>query len=281
VTLEMIKFQHTLFALPFALAGMVLGAGGMPAARTAIWVVVAMVGARSAAMAFNRIVDRRIDALNPRTADRALPRGLLSTPFVTLFTLLMIAGFVGATWKLNRLCFQLSPVALAVILGYSFTKRFTWLCHFFLGLGLAIAPVGAWIAVTGRFDPFPVILAASILPWVAGFDILYALLDVEFDRAHNVRSIPARFGPRAARVVAGALHFLAAGGFVALGVWAKLGEIYFGGCAVVTMLLIYEHGLARPQDPGKLNRAFFHVNAVVSAVLLAAALVDLYNRPFA
>ena len=274
--LEMIKFQHTLFALPFAALAMFYAAGGLPATATIGWILAAMVGARSAAMAFNRLVDRRLDALNPRTSDRALPAKRIGVPFVSLFLVLTIALFVAACRQINPLCLKLSPVALVVILGYSYTKRFTWLCHFVLGLALAIAPVGAWIAVAGRIDEFPLILAAAVLPWVAGFDILYALLDVEFDRAHGVHSVPARFGERAARRISAALHFLAAAGFVALGLRAHLGLPYFAGCALTALLLIYEHRLAAPRDPAKLNAAFFHVNAVVGFALLTAGLVDLY-----
>ena len=267
--LEMIKFQHTLFALPFAVLAMVYAERRWPDAQVVAWIL--------AAMAFNRLADRRIDARNPRTEDRALPRGRLSVGFVAGFTVVMAGLFVFSASQLKPLCFTLSPVALVVVLGYSYTKRFTWLSHFILGLALAIAPVGAWVAVTGRFDPFPIILGASVLLWVAGFDILYSLLDLEFDRRERIHSIPARFGARAGRRIAAALHLSATGGFVGLGVWAGLGLYYFAGCALVAVLLIHEHFLTGSRDPAKLNRAFFHVNAVVSFVLLVAGLVDLYD----
>jgi 4-hydroxybenzoate polyprenyltransferase len=274
IVLEAVKFQHTLFALPFALLSMIYAARGWPAWSVVGWILAAMVGARTAAMAFNRLVDRRLDALNPRTQDRALPRGSLSPGFMAALTAASAGLLVVASWRLNRLCLILSPAALAVVLGYSFTKRFTWLCHFFLGLALAIAPVGAWIGVTGAFDPFPIFLAACVLAWVAGFDILYALLDTAFDRAHGVHSIPARFGERPARRWAALLHLATAAGLAGLGIWARRGTPYFAGCALVAALLLYEHCLASPRDPVRLNRAFFHVNALVGLTLLAAGALD-------
>jgi len=275
VTLEMIKFQHTLFALPFALAGMVLGAGGVPAAGTAFWVVVAMVGARSAAMAFNRIVDREIDARNPRTAGRPLPTGRLSLGFAWGFTLTAAAGFVAAAAMLNPLCLALSPIALAVILGYSFTKRFTAASHFVLGLALGIAPLGGWLAARGSFDAPPLLLTAAVLSWTAGFDILYACQDIAFDRRERLFSIPARWGAARALRLAAGLHLLTVGLLAALAPIAGLGWIYAGGVAAIAALLLYEHSLVSPADLRRLDVAFFRVNAWVSVIVLVAICADL------
>src|SRR6476659_3851519 len=206
VMLEMIKIEHTVFALPFALLGAMLAAGGWPSWRTIFWVVVAMVGARSFAMAFNRLADRRIDAANPRTASRAIPAGLVSPAAVAVFTVVSAAVLVLAGWQLNPLALALSPVALAILALYSYTKRFTWASHLVLGLALAGAPLGAWIAVRGDVAPAPFVLAAAVLLWVGGFDILYALQDLDFDRRAGLHSIPVRFGVRGALWLSGALH---------------------------------------------------------------------------
>ncbi len=206
--LEMIKIEHTLFALPFAFLGMLLAAGGWPSWRTVCWIVVAMVGARSAAMAFNRLVDRRIDAANPRTAGRALPAGLVTPAAVAAFILASAALLALAAWELNPLAFALTPVALAILFLYSYTKRFTWAAHLVLGLSLAGAPLGAWIAVRGDVQATPLLLAGVVLTWTAGFDILYALQDVDFDRRTGLFSIPARFGVVGALWISGALHVL-------------------------------------------------------------------------
>jgi 4-hydroxybenzoate polyprenyltransferase len=271
----MIKFQHTLFALPFALAGMVLGAGGAPTARTAIWVVVAMVGARSAAMAFNRIVDREIDSRNPRTAGRPLPTGRLSLGFAWSFALAAAAIFVTAAAMLNPLCLALSPLALAIILGYSFTKRFTAASHFVLGIALGIAPVGGWLAARGTFAAPPLLLTAAVLAWTAGFDILYACQDIDFDRREGLFSIPARWGSARALRLAGGLHLVTVALLAALVPVAGLGWIYLGGLAAITGLLLYEHSLVSPDDLSRLDVAFFRVNAWVSVIVLVAICADL------
>src|SRR5436305_8436262 len=221
--LEMIKIEHTLFALPFAFLGMLLAAGGWPPWRSVGWIVVAMVGARSAAMAFNRLVDRRIDAANPRTAGRALPAGLVSPAAVTLFVLVSSGLLVVAAWQLNPLALALSPVALGILFLYSYTKRFTWAAHLFLGLSLSGAPLGAWIAVRGAVQATPVILALAVLTWTAGFDVLYALQDLDFDRRTGLFSIPARFGVRGALWISGAFHVLT------LTLLALLPSVYPGG----------------------------------------------------
>lgn len=276
VTLEMIKFQHTLFALPFALTGMVLAARGWPGLWTLVWVVVAMVGARSAAMAFNRIADREIDARNPRTAGRPLPTGRLSLGFAWAFTLAATALFVVAAAMLNPLCLLLSPVALAVILGYSFAKRFTAAAHFVLGASLGIAPMGGWLAVRGGFDPPPFLLTAAVLAWTAGFDILYACQDIDFDRRERLFSLPAWLGAGRAMRLAAALHALTVVLLALLGWAAGLGWVYLAGLALIGGLLLYEHSLVSPDDLGRVDVAFFRVNAWVSVLVLAAVCADLF-----
>ena len=269
LTLEMIKIEHTLFALPFAFLGAVLAANGLPTVWQVLWIVIAMVGARSAAMAFNRIADRDFDARNPRTASRALPAGLLSVSFVWLFTILAAALFVLAAAMLNRLTLILSPVALACVLLYSFTKRWTQFSHLVLGACLSIAPTGAWIAVRGEIgSAAPLLLSLVVLLWTAGFDILYACQDYDFDRREGLRSIPARIGISRALWISRALH---AAAFLAL-VWlflvTGLGPIAFAGVLATGALLIYQHRLVRADDLGRLNAAFFTTNAFVSVILL-------------
>jgi len=268
-TLEMIKIEHTLFALPFALLGAVLGAKGLPTLKQFFWIVVAMVGARSAAMAFNRIADRRIDARNPRTSMRALPAGLLSVGFVWIFTLVAAALFLLAAAMLNNLTLILAPVALGSVLLYSFTKRWTQLSHVVLGWCLSIAPTGAWIAVRGEIgSPTPLLLSLVVLLWTAGFDVLYACQDYEFDRAEGLHSIPAKFGIAKALWISRALH---AGAFLAL-IWlylvTHLGPVALIGVIATAALLLYQHRLVRPDDLGRLNAAFFTTNAFVSVILL-------------
>jgi len=278
--LEMIKFEHTLFALPFALMGMMLAAGGWPSWRTVGWIVVAMVGARSAAMGWNRLVDRDVDAENPRTRMRALPAGLVTPRFVAAFVVVALALLVVAAWQLNPLCLALSPLAILVLLGYSYAKRFTWGAHLLLGLALAGAPVGAWIAVRGGIAAAPLVLAGAVLAWVAGFDVLYALQDERFDRERGLFSVPARFGTRAALWISGALHLITLGLLAALPatVAAGLGTWYWigvGGCAA---LLAVQHAIVRPGDLSRLNAAFFTANGVLSVWLFAATAVDLLVR---
>jgi 4-hydroxybenzoate polyprenyltransferase len=269
LTLEMIKIEHTLFALPFAFLGAVLAANGLPSPRQILWIVVAMVGARSTAMAFNRIADRNIDARNPRTATRALPAGLLSVGFVWAFTMVSAAIFLLAAAMLNRLTLLLAPVALASVLLYSLTKRWTQFSHIVLGWCLSIAPTGAWIAVRGEIgSAIPLLLSLVVLLWTAGFDILYACQDYDFDRREGLRSIPARVGIARALWIARALH---AGAFLAL-VWlyviTGLGPVAFAGVIATGALLVYQHRLVRADDLGRLNAAFFTTNAFVSVILL-------------
>lgn len=276
VVLEMIKFEHTLFALPFALIGMVLAADGWPAGRVFGWILVAMVGARSAAMGFNRLVDRQIDAANPRTASRALPAGLVSPAFVALFVVASLALLVLAAWRLNPMCVKLVAVAIPVLLGYSFTKRFTWVSHLVLGLALGGAPLGAWVAVTGELAPTPFLIAFVVLTWVAGFDVLYALQDEQFDRERGLFSVPARFGTVGALWISGALHVATLAGLAALPfVYPPgLGAAYWVGFAGCVLLLAYQHAIVRPGDLSRLNAAFFTANGVLAVGLFAAVLAD-------
>jgi len=277
-TLAMIKFSHTLFALPFALLAMVLAAGGWPPWPVVGKILAAMVGARSAAMAHNRLADRAIDAVNPRTADRALPAGALSVPFVWSFLAVSAAVFVAAAASLNRLTLALSPVALAVLFGYAYTKRFTWLSHFALGLCLAIAPVGAWIAVTGSLALLPVLIGLAVLFWTAGFDILYALQDEEFDRRAGLHSIPARFGAPSALVVSALCHSATAG--LLFLTWRLSGSGSLFGAALLLSVgaLVYQHAIVRPGDLSRVNAAFFTANGFVSAVLCAGGVADVLAR---
>ncbi len=280
IVLEMIKFEHTLFALPFALMGMLLAAEGVPEGRIVLWIVVAMVGARSAAMGWNRLVDREIDAANPRTAMRALPAGLVTPGFVALFVIASLALLVLAAWRLNPLCLALSPVAIVILLGYSYTKRFTWGAHLALGLALAGAPLGAWIAVTGSFAPTPLVLAGVVVTWVAGFDILYALQDEAFDRARGLASIPARFGTVAALGLSAGLH-IATLAFLATLPYVYppgLGAVYWTGFAGCAALLAYQHAIVRPGDLTRLDAAFFTANGVLALWLLATTAADLFLR---
>lgn len=269
LTLEMIKIEHTLFALPFAFLGALLAANGLPALRQILWIIVAMVGARSAAMAFNRIADRNIDARNPRTATRAIPAGLLSVGFVWVFTIVSAAVFLLAAAMLNRLTLLLAPVALASVLLYSFTKRWTQFSHIVLGWCLSIAPTGAWIAVRGEIgSPVPLLLSLVVLLWTAGFDILYACQDFDFDRREGLRSIPARFGIPRALWIARALHATAFLALIFLYVLTGLGPVAFAGVLATGALLVYQHRLVRADDLGRLNAAFFTTNAFVSVILL-------------
>jgi len=270
LTLEMIKIEHTLFALPFAFLGAVLAARGLPSAWQILWIVVAMVGARSAAMAFNRIADRSFDARNPRTASRALPAGLLSVGFVWAFTIAAAALFVVAAAMLNRLTFILAPVALGCVLLYSFTKRWTQFSHLVLGACLSIAPTGAWIAVRGEIgSAVPLLLSLVVLLWTAGFDVLYACQDYDFDRREGLRSIPARVGIARALWIARALHAAAFLALVSLFLITGLGPVALVGVIATAALLVYQHRLVRADDLSRLNAAFFTTNAFVSVILLA------------
>src|SRR5712671_6406125 len=278
ITLEMIKWEHSIFALPFALCGALLAAGGMPQWRQLAWIVIAMVSARSAAMAFNRLADASIDAANPRTATRALPVGQLTPGFVSTFVLVACGIFVLAASQLNRLTLMLSPVALAVVLLYSYAKRFTRWSHLFLGFALGIAPAAAWIAVRGSLDPRILLLTAAVTFWVGGFDVIYACQDRDYDRSHGLHSLPCFLGIRNALVMARLFHILMLGLLVALIVTFGLGKLAILGVMAVAFLLLYEHTLVRYDDLSKLNAAFFTMNGVISVVFLLFVASDLLLR---
>jgi 4-hydroxybenzoate polyprenyltransferase len=271
---RMIKFSHSVFAMPFALAAFVLAVRreGFDPGKL-LWVIVAMVAARSAAMGFNRWLDAEIDARNPRTALRELPRGALSKPQVLAFVTVSSAVFVGAAWRLNPLCLALSPLALAIVCGYSFTKRFTMLSHAVLGLSLAIAPVGAWLAVRGHFELTPIPIGLAVLFWVGGFDILYSCQDVEFDHTLSLHSIPVRFGiPRALRLARGA-HVLAIAFLLSVALVEPLHWSYFAGMALIGGLFVYEHSLVKADDLSKIDAAFFTVNGWIGVLYLLTVLI--------
>ena len=262
----MIKWEHSIFALPFALCGAMLAAGGWPSPRQLLWIVVAMVAARSAAMAFNRLADASIDAANPRTRTRALPAGHLSRAFVATFVAVSAAIFVLASFELNHLAFLLSPVALGIVLLYSYTKRLTRWSHLVLGLALGIAPAAAWIAVRGMLDPRILLLTAAVTFWVAGFDVLYSCQDFVFDSGSGLHSVPRYFGIGGAFWVARIFHLLMIALLVGLLFSFGQGKLAFAGVVVVAILLAYEHSLVAPDDLSRLNAAFFTMNGVISAV---------------
>jgi 4-hydroxybenzoate polyprenyltransferase len=271
VVLEMIKFEHSVFALPFALVGALLAAraaGGFPSWRQILWIVVAMVGARSAAMTMNRIADIEFDRRNPRTAGRALPAGQLSLGFAWIFTIIASAVLVLAAWRLNFLALELSPVALAILFIYSYTKRFTAWSHFVLGFCLGISPAAAWIAIRGSLDWRMLILCAAVTLWVGGFDVLYACQDVDFDRAAGLHSIPKKFGVANALQIARLMHLTMVTLLVWLAVAFRLAWPAWVGIAVVALLLGYEHSLVKPNDLSKMNAAFFTVNGYISLLFL-------------
>ncbi|HLK58349.1 MAG TPA: UbiA-like polyprenyltransferase [Chthonomonadaceae bacterium] len=274
--LQMIKFEHTIFALPFALISVILASRQQHGltATSLVWILLAMVGARSAAMAFNRLADAEIDAQNPRTAKRHIPAGLLTKAQVGLFLLASIAVFEVAAWRLNMLCFLLSPIALACVLGYSYTKRFTSLCHLFLGFAIGIAPIGAWLAVRGHFDVIPLLLGAIVMLWIGGFDIIYALQDYEFDVVSPLYSLPKRLGKANALLVSRLMHALMIALLIAVGVLSGLHLAYFIGIVVVSALIIYEQSLVKPNDLSKVDLAFFTLNGWVSVSLFAFVLLD-------
>jgi 4-hydroxybenzoate polyprenyltransferase len=280
ITLEMIKIEHTLFALPFALLGAALAARDVPPQPSSfwisrlLWITVAMVGARSAAMTFNRIADRRIDAANPRTASRALPAGLLDLRFAAIFTIISSVLFLIAAWQLNRLTLILSPIALGSVLLYSYTKRFTSLSHLILGWCLAIAPSGAWIAIQGRLTLVPVLLSLCVMLWTAGFDILYGCQDYDFDKSVGLHSIPERFGIGKALWIARGVHALMFASLVLFFFKAQLGWLGFAGVLATGVLLAYQHSIVKPNDLSRLNAAFFTTNAFVSIILFVTMTSD-------
>lgn len=275
IILEMIKFEHTVFALPFAIMSAFIASGGIPPLPKLGWILVAMVGARSCAMAFNRLADAEIDGENPRTAMRAIPAGLITKASVWIFTLVSAGLLVVAAWRLNPLAFALSPVALAVIMLYSYTKRFTSLSHFWLGLALSISPVGAWIAIKGQFDWTPIVLCGVVLLWTAGFDIIYACQDITFDKKHQLHSIPARIGIRWALWLSSILHVIAVLLLFCIPLLTELGVFYYIGVGIVVCIFIYEHAIVKPNDLSRVNLAFFTLNGMISLVLMALSITDI------
>lgn len=274
IILEMIKFEHTIFALPFAFTGALLALGELPSWSQVLWIVLAMVGARSAAMGFNRWADRHIDAKNPRTRTRALPMGLVSPMQVMVFILLSSALLVCAAYRLNPLAFRLSPLALAAVFFYSYTKRFTFFSHVFLGLAIAAAPMGAWIAVTGRFELPAAVLGLAVLFWLVGFDILYALQDVDFDRSAGLHSIPQRFGVKMSLRISRFAHALTMVCLLLLIAFLPVGPFYVLGVLAALGLIVYEHTLVREGDLSKLNVAFFNMNGWISVTIFLFTLID-------
>ncbi|MBE3574665.1 MAG: UbiA family prenyltransferase [Firmicutes bacterium] len=275
IFLDMIKFEHTIFALPFAYLGAFMAAAGHPTWAQLGWITLAMLGARTAAMSLNRIIDRHIDALNPRTANRALPRGLLSVAEVWVYTLLSFGLLTYAAMRLNWLCVELMPVAVFVLVIYSYTKRWTWACHFVLGLADAMAPVGAWVAIRAAIDLPAVILGLGMGAWVAGFDVIYACQDYDFDRRYGIHSIPARFGKARALGVARYLHAFSIVMLAGLGLLLHLSWLYFLGVLLAAGILMYEHHLVSPQDLSRLGLAFLNMNGYLSVLMFVFTLLAL------
>ncbi len=278
ITLEMIKVEHSVFALPFALTGALLAVRRWPEWRQLFWLVVAMIGARSAAMMFNRIADLKFDALNPRTQMRALPSGQLSLRFAAGFTVISCALLVLAAYELNPLAFKLSPVAIAVVLGYSYTKRFTWFSHFVLGMCLGMSPIAAWIALRGDLNAAILVLGAAVTFWVAGFDIIYACQDVDFDRRCGLDSLPRRFGIAAALYASAALHVVMLALLIVVARMESLGWTALVGLLAVAALLAYEHALVKPTDLSRINAAFFTVNGYISLLFFLTWTADILSH---
>jgi 4-hydroxybenzoate polyprenyltransferase len=285
--LSLIKFSHTIFAMPFALVGFFLGVlVNESVLNSAPWylrygykfvlVILCMVFARSAAMSFNRYLDRSFDAKNPRTAIREIPAGIISANNALVFTIVSCALFLVTCFFINRLCFYLSPVALLVVLGYSYTKRFTPLCHLVLGLGLSLAPIGAYLAVTGQFALLPILFSLAVIFWVSGFDIIYALQDEEFDKTQKLYSIPAWLGKAKGLRVSQLLHILSAAAVVAAGIYGRFGWLYWMGVAVFVGMLIYQHSIVKPNDLRKVNIAFMTANGIASVVFAIFVIADLF-----
>ncbi|UCF00756.1 MAG: UbiA family prenyltransferase [Deltaproteobacteria bacterium] len=273
--LRMIKIEHTVFALPFAFMGAFLAARGWPSSEKVFWILVAMVGIRSAAMAFNRLVDAKIDAANQRTRGREIPRGVLKKSEVWVFVAASVVVFVLAAYQLNRLCFILSPVALAVTFFYSFTKRFTWLSHLILGGAIGLAPIGGWVAVAGSFHPIALILGAAVLFWIAGFDIVYGCQDYEFDCNYMLKSIPQRWGIARALRVSEFCHLITFALLVTVGVMAGLGPVYYIGLVLILAFLVVQHLIVAPEDLSRVNVSFFTMNGLISLVIFVATLFSL------
>ena len=274
--LDSIRFEHTIFALPFAYLGMVLAADGLPTIQQFIWVTVAMGSARTLAMSANRIIDRYVDALNPRTSSRHLPSGRVKLNEMAAMTLVSLVIFLVAAYQLNFLCFVLAPAAVVVVVGYSYTKRFTWMSHFVLGIADGIAPAGAWIGVTGSLSWEAVLMAFAVAVWIGGFDIIYSCQDYEFDIQHGLHSIPQRFGLRNALLCARASHVLTSVALLVLGLLLNLGFPFYIGWSIATGLLVYENSLVSPRDFSKLNIAFFNINGYIAVIIFAFTFASIY-----
>ena len=275
IFLEMIKFEHTIFALPFAYLGAFLAANGVPSPADLWWITLAMVGARTAAMSLNRLIDRHIDAQNPRTENRALPKGLMGIREVYLYVVLsfLLLGF--SAYQLNLLALKLMPIAVFVLVLYSYSKRFTWACHLILGLALGLAPVGAWIGVTGHWALAPILLGLGVMTWVAGFDIVYACQDVEFDRSNGLYSIPAVFGVKRGLEISILIHILAPLFFIAAGMLVQMGWLYYLGIGLAIGLLFRQHKIVSASDLSKVGIAFFNLNGYLSVLVFVFAILDL------
>ena len=275
ILLDNIRFEHTIFALPFAYLGMVLAARGLPTLGQFIWITLAMASARTLAMSLNRLIDRELDARNPRTMHRPLPRGMISARAVISISIVAFVLFEFAAWQLNWLCFALSPLALIFLVGYHYAKRFTWLCHWILGFTDGIAAAGGWIAVRGSFDPLALLLWFAVTLWIGGFDLIYACQDVEIDRRDGLQSVPAHFGIATALTLARANHAITVIALAIVGVVAQLGVAFWIGLLIVAILLAYENAIVKPNDLSRLNLAFFNVNGYISVIVFASALLGL------
>jgi len=275
VFFEMIKFEHTLFALPFAYLGAFLAANGVPPKLKLFWITLAMIGARTAAMSLNRLIDRHIDARNPRTAQRAIPAGQLRVKEVYLYTVLSFLLLGYSAYQLNILALWLMPIAVFFLVLYSYTKRFTWACHIILGISLGLAPAGAWIGVTGHWALAPILLGVGVMTWVAGFDVVYACQDVEFDRQEGLHSIPAIFGLQRALEISAGLHVLAPLFFIAVGVVMSMSWLYYVGIMIAIVLLYRQHRLISADDFSKIGVAFFDLNGYLSILLFVFSILDL------
>jgi len=276
VLLDNIRFEHTVFALPFAYLGVTLAARGLPTLWQFIWITIAMASARTLAMSLNRLIDRELDARNPRTMHRPLPRGMISARAVNFISVIAFALFEFAAWQLNTLCFLLSPLALIFLVGYHYTKRFTWLSHWILGFTDGIAAAGGWIAVRASFDPLALLLWFAVTVWIGGFDLIYACQDVEIDQREGLQSVPARFGIATALTLARVNHALTVLALAVVGIVAQLGIAFWIGLIVVAILLAYENAIVKPNDLSRLNLAFFNVNGYISVIVFVSALFGIW-----
>lgn len=271
----MVDFGHTLFGLPFAYLGAFLAAGGMPTLAQLVWITIAMVSARTAALCLNRIIDRHYDRANPRTSDWVLAAGKLSVGWIWLFVIACFGILVYSAGQLNELCLRLAPLAVFILWGYSYTKRFTWWCHLILGIAIGIGPVGAWIAITGTFDWQPIVLAAAVACWIAGFDTMYACQDIEFDRSQGLYSIPARFGEKGALRFSSVFHIFTVIFLILTGIILHLGFLYYSGVIFAGLVLLYEHIIVKPGDLSKVDLASFKINRFVGLIIFITTLMDI------